>query len=759
VDRSVRRILVALVLVAVAVVPARAGHELPFYPSFYPQEIRVETVEPSAAGRRLATSALHAYAGADPFVGTAIPKDVTPLESLASYVVVNVDPAAVKDREARCTVVRKVLTALATVKSEFVFHPYPVTPYHTDYLSHFDRATATHRSFEERAKSEAARLDVRLTARGPLAARLVAALGGGGGERSAVIEQVDVDTLLGEARVETNGWIGPPWLKRGWYHAHLLAGATSDAETRRSTDSAYQRLVRGRYDGAAERVRLERELVRALERPCERTVAGYALRREFVSTEYSQGIENFAWDSVSGLDSAIFVRTAKLKDFPWNGWLRIGTPAPPSAAWNPFGGFTDRAGRLIWSTLGDPALIPAPHGARWLPNRVAASVAASRAAGIPVPPDSVRPSASTGALVRVSPGTRARTKLVYRVREGAFHDGSPMTVADVVYALGLPYRWSAADAPEYDSGVAKATALFRERLVAMRVVKVETVVKKYSDVEFVYQVPIIEMYVDHASVDPTELTAVAPPWTALPWHVIALLEEAARRGLGAFSRGDAARRGIPWLDVVRDPKTRDALAALVETFRAQGHVPPALRNDVTVADARARWTALKTFLEVHGHVLVTNGPYRLDTWSSDGAVLTVVRDLTYPIGVGHFDEHAIPLRAFVSKLTDLGDRIEVRADVERVSKFGREYEIVREPLGPRKPGMHEDVPDCRYVVVAADGAVVRAGRASHDEQRVFRIDVKGLRAGAYTVMVAFEANGNDVKVPVTVAEHRVPGTP
>jgi len=28
---------------------ARAGHESPFYPSFYPQEIRIETLDPGAA--------------------------------------------------------------------------------------------------------------------------------------------------------------------------------------------------------------------------------------------------------------------------------------------------------------------------------------------------------------------------------------------------------------------------------------------------------------------------------------------------------------------------------------------------------------------------------------------------------------------------------------------------------------------------------------------------------------------------------------
>src|SRR5262249_18561939 len=55
--------------------------------------------------------------------------------------------------------------------------------------------------------------------------------------------------------------------------------------------------------------------------------------------DYAEGIENVAADSQAGLASPIFIRTAKLKDFPWNGWLRIGVPGPPRAAWNPIGGF------------------------------------------------------------------------------------------------------------------------------------------------------------------------------------------------------------------------------------------------------------------------------------------------------------------------------------------------------------------------------------------------------------------------------------
>ena len=44
---------------------AHAGHEFPFYPSFYPQEITVEALDARSAAQRLAKGTLHAYAGGE----------------------------------------------------------------------------------------------------------------------------------------------------------------------------------------------------------------------------------------------------------------------------------------------------------------------------------------------------------------------------------------------------------------------------------------------------------------------------------------------------------------------------------------------------------------------------------------------------------------------------------------------------------------------------------------------------------------------
>lgn len=61
----------------------------------------------------------------------------------------------------------------------------------------------------------------------------------------------------------------------------------------------------------------------------------------------------------------------KLKDLPWNGWLRLGVNTPPVAAWNPIAGLTDTTGRLLWHIVGDVAFFPAPYSGDWVVNRIA----------------------------------------------------------------------------------------------------------------------------------------------------------------------------------------------------------------------------------------------------------------------------------------------------------------------------------------------------------------------------------------------------
>lgn len=365
-------VVVIVVTALAASWPAGAGHEAPLYPSYYPQEIDIRAVAPAAAGRQLEESKIHAYVGAEPAFAGPVPDSVRPAESLGAFLVVRVNPDSpkAKGEPAACAVAATVLKALGAETPGFILHPYPVTPFHADYLHHVDRADAARERFLSAVAPTVPGLAVRT--KGALAEKLAQGRSPDAGAAwDARVEAIDADALIAPHRFVLNGWVGPPWLKEGWFHAYLLlASAVTEPALRESAATLVQRLQTDAAVAGAERINLERDLVGRLIAGCRTVVAGYTAKREYYSAQYSDGVENIAFDSHAGLNAPIFLRTVKLKDFPWNGWLRLGVPEPPAAAWNPFGGFGDEAGRLIWWALGDPALFPEPYNAGWTLNRI-----------------------------------------------------------------------------------------------------------------------------------------------------------------------------------------------------------------------------------------------------------------------------------------------------------------------------------------------------------------------------------------------------
>jgi len=713
---------------------ALAGHELPFYPSYYPQEIRLEPIEPAAAAPLIAKGAMQAYVGADPWAGRKQPADIATVESLHGFLVLTLNPTApgLDTAERRCERGRR-MAALLSPGPGWTAHPYPVTPYHADYLAHADLVAST----KARAPGAWTGDAPRLRARGPLAERAAGKLRVADGAWDATVEEVSLEELIASQRGGLNGWLGPAWVKQGWFHAWLLHAQTlADPASRQAAGDLYRRLTAGAYDGAAEQVSLERRLVRRLVAGCERLEAGYVLRREVYNAEFSQGVENIVADSHAGFNAPVFLRAVKLKDFPWNGWLRVGIAGRPAAAWNPVGGFTDPAGRLMWAALSDPPAFPAPYSADWVPNRLSAVSGAGGA----VAEDALKPDPSTGQSREVGKGRTAAASTTYRVAASAFHDGTRMTAADAVYPVLLAARASAAKG--------------RDWLAGIKVLRVETETKKFADMSFTFLMPVIDVYTS-GTLDQAERQA-SLPWSPVPWTVLALIEEAQSRGWAAATREDAARRNVPWLDLARDPKLKAQLAGLVETYAAQAYVPPALRKLVAADEAQHRWQSLKQFAQRRGHFFVTNGPYQLGKWSETGVTLDVFRDFTYPLGVGTFDGFALPLRAWVTRATQHGDRLEIQADVERAERFLRSYRLVRGPMGAvGADGDRADIPVCRFVVLGPDGEVASAGASREVHSGKLILPLKGLaKPGPYSVLLALYVGDNTVNPEIATVAYR-----
>jgi hypothetical protein len=352
-----------------AVTVAWGGHELPIYPSFYPDEIDIRTLAPDQAPAAMLNAKIHAFVGGEVRFPHA-PDVIGTVESLGSIVMVRVSSQSplARDEQSTCAAVQSVAREVA--KGDVLLHPYPVTPLHGDYLYHFDLAEAAKARFTDASEALPIRgLKVKATG---TAIHTHAEWSGQTINWDVEVFDVDAADLVASSTRASNGWLAPPWVKAGWFHAErLLADAIGDAAQKARADDDFRRLTGGDFKDLSERVNLERDLVTLLTAGCRTVVTGYTLKHEYFNAEYSAGIENIGYDSIAGLHSPMFLRTVKLKDFPWNGWLRLGIDATATAAWNPIGGMTDPFGRLMWSAMGDPALLPAPYDAGWMLNRIA----------------------------------------------------------------------------------------------------------------------------------------------------------------------------------------------------------------------------------------------------------------------------------------------------------------------------------------------------------------------------------------------------
>jgi hypothetical protein len=357
---------VALAVIAVA----HGGHELPVYPSYYPHEIEIATVAPAPAAAMLRDGKLHAYVGGTPDFAGTVPDTVGAVESLGAFVVARVNPASPRahDKMAACAAVRAVAREIATT-GDVILHPWPVTPLHGDYLHHVDRAEDAVRRLLAPDPAGPAVADLKVRATGAAAKRFQRGETASSEPWDVEISEVAVSDLAA-TMAAINGWLGPPWLKTGWYQAYLVLADALDDRARQQVDGMLRQLQEGGVADAAGRINLERDLVAGLTAGCRKLVIGYTVKHEYFNAEFASGVENIAHDLLLGFSSPMFIRTVKLKDSPWNGWLVLGLDAPAAAAWNPVAGFTDPFGHLMWAALGDPAAVPSPYDAGWVLNRI-----------------------------------------------------------------------------------------------------------------------------------------------------------------------------------------------------------------------------------------------------------------------------------------------------------------------------------------------------------------------------------------------------
>ena len=125
--------------------------------------------------------------------------------------------------------------------------------------------------------------------------------------------------------------------------------------------------------------------------------------------------------------------------------------------------------------------------------------------------------------------------------------------------------------------------------------------------------------------------------------------------------------------------------------------------------------------------------------------------------MGSYDAYAIPRRGYVTKVKHDNGGLRLSADIEILVKVMRDYRILRRPMQSVDAVLlKRAAPECRYMVLNADGRVVLTGVARPREDLTFQIEFDGkLPPSQYDVIVEIVVNGDAMnaqieRIPVVI---------
>ncbi|MBK1700161.1 ABC transporter substrate-binding protein [Thiococcus pfennigii] len=384
-------------------------------------------------------------------------------------------------------------------------------------------------------------------------------------------------------------------------------------------DRIAERLERGDYASTAERESL---LLRGLELAMRDSVRVWVVDQLNVAPRARELA--LATDLAGGVaGSSLWPYTLRFQG-RLGGQVVFGVPNLLTEPWNPVAGSNWLYDRLITRGLDDPVLLPDPYTGLFWPQRIAGAEVTVQA-GLPVartldwltletapeiqvPADTwIDWDPAAGRFLTVGErhpeGLTARTRTRVQYEPGFldrhWHDGSPMSLADVLLPWALTFERADTDSPLFDASYAPTFEVFQRHFRGWRIVSRAPLV--------------IEIYSDQIYPDAETIVAARAP-SVSPWHVLALGIAAERRGELAFSSDKADRQQVDWMSLVAGPSLA-ILERHLGAAREQGLVPyrellgPYLTND----EPAARYRALADWYAARRHFWVGDGPFYLDS--------------------------------------------------------------------------------------------------------------------------------------------------
>ena len=438
-------------------------------------------------------------------------------------------------------------------------------------------------------------------------------------------------------------------------------------------------------------------------------------------------------------------KTVRMSNFSAKGALFI-------SAWNPVGvdGFSDVYSQAIAAPLVDMPSFEHPATALDTPLRVTWKNVDTKMAKegdaivgqIPVSPKAVIWNTNTKKwesgttfvqdgekykYVTGQSGLKAYSTGTYTYKLGKWHNGQPMTIADLMYASAFAYDWStkSGDADkEYDSSYATQAepTLINTKGILLNA---DNTVTTWFDFNHVLKDRVGQT----GSLGWKIIPGGVPVFVS--WDITEALARMVADGAASGTvYSFAGEEGKTEVDVLNPKVVADIKAKLKELADSK-YVPVSIKDWVKPEVAVAAYNASIKFIDTYGHAFISNGGYMLKKYDSaaQSAELSAVRDASYPFTTGYWNKALVSTFSRIDNLK-IGVYAKGKATPITINVSSVDY-----PSNKSVPAAKAAV----KVTLVAEGKeyvyTAKVAKAGVYEATIPAADADKLNSGAFTVVV------------------------
>jgi peptide/nickel transport system substrate-binding protein len=400
-----------------------------------------------------------------------------------------------------------------------------------------------------------------------------------------------------------------------------------------------------------------------------------------------------------------------------------GVPSVMSEAWNPVAGSNWIFDTMIIRATADYATLPDPFTGLYWPQRVKSAEVYVQE-GIPVtkthdwltlaflpeitvPQDAWAdwdPIAQRFITVgeKYPEGVTAKTKTVVYYPDELFqmkwHDGSKVSLADLVLSFILTFERAKPESPIYDEAAVSAFESFMKHFKGLRIVQKDPlVVEVYSDLFYPDAEWIASSRADYL-------------FTSTPLQSFAIGILAEQNKELAFSAAKSDKLKVERANYIAGPAL-----PILERYRAQafdqGFIPYAntLQEFITSEEAKERYRLLGDWYKAHNHFWVGNGPFYLDSVYPVEKNLVVKRFADFPPDTEKW------LRFSEAPIADVEVSGPMQVEVGSEATFDVAVTFKGEPYAVK------DMDFVKFLVFNATGQVALVGEAQAVQDGLWRV--------------------------------------